>query len=114
VEQATSGQLRIDVHPNNTLFKLNDIRQAVQDGKVQAGETIMTSMVKDIPIAGADAIPSWWAAMKMPAACGSCSARADRAALCGARPQGAVRRALAAPGPVRRPIRAFICGLQGH
>lgn len=57
VEQATSGQLRIDVHPNNTLFKLNDIRQAVQDGKAQAGETIMTSMVKDIPIAGADAIP---------------------------------------------------------
>jgi len=57
VEQATSGQLRIDVHPNNTLFKLNDIRQAVQDGKAQAGETIMTSMVKDIPLAGADSIP---------------------------------------------------------
>ncbi|MBX3657678.1 MAG: TRAP transporter substrate-binding protein [Ramlibacter sp.] len=57
VEQATSGALRIEVHPNNELFKLNDIRQAVQDGKVQAGETIMTSMVKDIPIAGADAIP---------------------------------------------------------
>lgn len=57
VEQATAGQLKIEVHPNNTLFKLNDIRQAVQDGKAQAGETIMTSMVKDIPIAGADAIP---------------------------------------------------------
>jgi hypothetical protein len=25
----------------------------------QAGETIMTSMVKEIPIAGADAIPLW-------------------------------------------------------
>lgn len=57
VERATAGTLRIEVHPNNTLFKLNDIRQAVQNGEVQAGETIMTSMVKDIPIAGADAIP---------------------------------------------------------
>lgn len=57
VEQASVGALRIDVKPNNELFKLNEIRQAVQDGKAEAGETIMTSMVKDIPIAGADAIP---------------------------------------------------------
>lgn len=57
VETATKGQLKIDVAPNNTLFKLADIRQAVQDGKAQSGETIMTSMVKDIPIAGADSIP---------------------------------------------------------
>jgi TRAP-type C4-dicarboxylate transport system substrate-binding protein len=57
VEQATAGQLKIEVHPNNTLFKLADIRQAVQDGKAQAGETIMSSMVKEIPIAGADSIP---------------------------------------------------------
>ncbi|MEL1299418.1 hypothetical protein, partial [Neisseria gonorrhoeae] len=57
VEQATRGQLVIQVHPNNTLAKLNDIRQAVADGKAQAGETIMTSLVKEIPIAGADAVP---------------------------------------------------------
>lgn len=57
VEHATGGQLKIEVHPNNTLVKLNDIRQAVQDGRAEAGETIMTSMVKDIPIAGADSIP---------------------------------------------------------
>ncbi len=57
VEQATAGKLKIEVHPNNTLAKLNDIRQAVQDGKAEAGETIMTSLVKDIPIAGADSIP---------------------------------------------------------
>lgn len=57
VEQASAGQLKVNVRPNNEVVKLNDIRQAVQDGKVQAGETIMTSMVKDIPIAGADAIP---------------------------------------------------------
>ncbi|MEO7888110.1 MAG: C4-dicarboxylate ABC transporter substrate-binding protein, partial [Polaromonas sp.] len=57
VEQATAGQLLIQVHPNNTLVKLNDIGQAVQQGKAEAGETIMTSMVKDIPLAGADSIP---------------------------------------------------------
>ncbi|WP_411878840.1 TRAP transporter substrate-binding protein [Polaromonas sp. YR568] len=57
VEKASAGQLVIEVHPNNTLFKLNDIGQAVQQGKAEAGETIMSSMVKDIPIAGADSIP---------------------------------------------------------
>ena len=57
VEQASAGALRIELHPNNTLVKLSDIRQAVEDGKVQAGETIMTSMVKEIPLAGADSIP---------------------------------------------------------
>jgi TRAP-type C4-dicarboxylate transport system substrate-binding protein len=57
VQVATAGQLRIEVHPNNSLAKLAEIRQAVQDGKAEAGETIMSSLVKDIPIAGADSIP---------------------------------------------------------
>ncbi|MBU0749745.1 MAG: TRAP transporter substrate-binding protein [Gammaproteobacteria bacterium] len=57
VERASAGALRIEVHPNNALFKLGDIPQAVQDGKAQAGETIMTSLVRDMPIAGADAVP---------------------------------------------------------
>ena len=57
VEKASAGQLLIEVHPNNTMFKLSDIGQAVQQGKAEAGETIMSSMVKDIPIAGADSIP---------------------------------------------------------
>ncbi len=57
IATATKGQLAIDLAPNGSLFKLGDIRQAVEEGKVQAGETIMTSMVKDIPIAGADSIP---------------------------------------------------------
>jgi TRAP-type C4-dicarboxylate transport system substrate-binding protein len=57
VQQATAGALKIEVHPNNSLVKLAEIRQAVQDGKAEAGETIMSSMVKDIPIAGADSIP---------------------------------------------------------
>ena len=57
VEKATSGKLLIQVFPNNTLVKLADISSAVQQGKAEAGETIMTSMVKDIPLAGADSVP---------------------------------------------------------
>jgi len=57
VDRTTAGALKITVHPNNTLFKLGDIRQAVEDGKSEAGETIMTSMVGEMPITGADAIP---------------------------------------------------------
>jgi len=37
--RASAGRLRIEVKPNSALVKLADIRQAVQDGKVQAGET---------------------------------------------------------------------------
>jgi TRAP-type C4-dicarboxylate transport system substrate-binding protein len=57
VDTATGGQLKIQVHPNNTLFKLGDIPKAVQDGKGEAGETIMSNLVKDMPIAGADSVP---------------------------------------------------------
>jgi TRAP-type C4-dicarboxylate transport system substrate-binding protein len=57
VDLATRGELLIQVYPNSTLARLADISAAVQQGKAEAGETIMTSMVKDIPLAGADAIP---------------------------------------------------------
>ncbi|RZJ15828.1 MAG: C4-dicarboxylate ABC transporter substrate-binding protein [Acidovorax sp.] len=57
VERTSAGALRIEVHANNALFKLADIPEAVQGGKAQAGETIMTSLVRDMPIAGADAVP---------------------------------------------------------
>jgi TRAP-type C4-dicarboxylate transport system substrate-binding protein len=57
VDQATQGGLHIDVHPNNTLVKLAEIPKAVESGKVQAGEAIMTSFVGEVPIAGADAVP---------------------------------------------------------
>ncbi len=57
VERASGGKLVIEVFPNNTLVKLSDISTAVQQGKLDAGETIMTSMVKDIPLAGADSVP---------------------------------------------------------
>lgn len=57
VEAATGGQLRIVLHANNSLARLAEIPQAVQDGRAEAGETIMTSMVREIPVMGADAVP---------------------------------------------------------
>jgi TRAP-type C4-dicarboxylate transport system substrate-binding protein len=57
VEKASAGALQIEVHANNTLYRMAEIPQAVREGRADAGETIMTSLVGDIPIAGADAIP---------------------------------------------------------
>jgi TRAP-type C4-dicarboxylate transport system substrate-binding protein len=54
---ATQGELQIEIHPNNTMVKLNDMRAAVERGEVEAGETIMSSLVGEIPIAGADSVP---------------------------------------------------------
>ena len=54
---ATQGVFTIEVFPNNTLAKLNEIRAAVQSGQAQAGESIMTSMTTEIPLAGADSVP---------------------------------------------------------
>lgn len=51
------GALRIEIHPNNTLVKLGEMRAAVQGGQVEAGETIMTSLTAEWPIAGADSVP---------------------------------------------------------
>lgn len=57
VERATRGRLKIQVHPNNELFKLGEVFGAVSAGKAEAGETIMTSLAQEMPIAGADSIP---------------------------------------------------------
>lgn len=57
VEASTNGALRIELQANNTRVALNEIMASVRDGKSQAGEVIMTSLVKDVPIAGADSVP---------------------------------------------------------
>src|SRR5512143_3321449 len=54
VAAATQGRLEIQLHSNNTLAKLNEVRAAVESGRAEAGETIMSSLVGEIPIAGAD------------------------------------------------------------
>jgi TRAP-type transport system periplasmic protein len=57
VDVETGGKLKIELHTNNALVKLNDIMQAVQEGKIEAGESIMSSMVNEVPLAGADSVP---------------------------------------------------------
>ncbi len=57
VRTATHGDVQIEVHPNNSLVKLADIPASVESDRIPAGEVIMTALVKDIPIAGADSVP---------------------------------------------------------
>jgi TRAP-type transport system periplasmic protein len=57
VKAATRGQLQIELHPNNSLAKLADIRAAVEADKAQAGESIMSGLTKDMPTSGADSVP---------------------------------------------------------
>jgi TRAP-type transport system periplasmic protein len=57
IEKATDGKLKITLHPNNSLVKLTEIFKAVQTGRVEAGEVIMSVMTKEAPLAGADSVP---------------------------------------------------------
>lgn len=57
VEAATGGAFRIELHANATLAPLAQIEAAVREGRAEAGEVIMTGLVKEVPIAGADAVP---------------------------------------------------------
>lgn len=57
VEAATNGALRIELHPNNSLAPLAQIPAAVREGRAEAGEAVMTGLAREMPIAGADAVP---------------------------------------------------------
>jgi len=57
VARATAGGLQIEVHPNNVLVRLADIRAEVEAGRIAAGEVIMTGLSQALPVAGADAVP---------------------------------------------------------
>lgn len=48
---------RWQLHANNSLLPMADIFSAVREGRVQAGETIMSALVREVPLAGADSIP---------------------------------------------------------
>jgi TRAP-type C4-dicarboxylate transport system substrate-binding protein len=57
VDKASGGKLRINVHPNASLFKANEIKRAVQSGQTQIGEFILSSAANENPLFGLDAIP---------------------------------------------------------
>ncbi len=57
VEKATGGSLKITVHPGGELIKHADIKPAVRDGKVAAGEILISLAAEEAPVYGVDSIP---------------------------------------------------------
>ncbi|NVK29470.1 MAG: TRAP transporter substrate-binding protein [Gammaproteobacteria bacterium] len=57
VAQKTDGGLNITVHSNQSLIKHPEIKNAVRDGLVQAGEVLVSRLANEHPVYGADAIP---------------------------------------------------------
>lgn len=54
---AAPGAPKVDLHPNNSLVQLAAIAGQVRAGSVELGETIMSSLVTEMPVAGADSVP---------------------------------------------------------
>jgi len=57
VDKATGGKLKIQVHPNASLFKAPEIKRAVQGGQAQAGEILLVNFENEDPLFGIDGIP---------------------------------------------------------
>src|SRR6185503_987161 len=43
VDKATGGKLKIQLHPNASLYKAPEIKRAVQGGQAQAGEILLVN-----------------------------------------------------------------------
>ncbi len=57
VAQATDGDLEITLHPAQSLIKHADIKNAVRDGLVPAGEILVSRLENENPIFGVDSVP---------------------------------------------------------
>jgi TRAP-type C4-dicarboxylate transport system substrate-binding protein len=57
VKAASGGKLAITVHAGASLFKVPEIKRAVQTGQAQIGELLMSNMENEIAIAGIDTVP---------------------------------------------------------
>ena len=57
VARATGGKLKIQLHPNGSLLKANEIKRGVQTGQVQMGEILMSTLANENPVFGVDAVP---------------------------------------------------------
>src|SRR5215207_9000491 len=57
VDKASGGKLKIQVHPNASLFKAPEIKRAVQGGQAQAGEILLVNFENEDPLFGIDGIP---------------------------------------------------------
>src|ERR1700739_3957556 len=52
VDRATGGKLKIQLHPNASLFKAPEIKRAVQGGQAQAGEILLVNYENEDPLYG--------------------------------------------------------------
>ncbi|MBM3597014.1 MAG: TRAP transporter substrate-binding protein [Alphaproteobacteria bacterium] len=76
VKKESGGKLVITVHAGASLFKVPEIKRAVQTGQAQIGELLMSNMENEIAICGIDTVPflatsyadskKLWAAAKGP------------------------------------------------
>jgi len=57
VDKATAGKLKIQLHPNASLFKAPEIKRAVQGGQAQAGEILLVNYENEDPLFGVDGVP---------------------------------------------------------
>lgn len=57
VDKATGGKLKIQVHPNASLLKMNEIKRGVQSGQVQIGEILLSAYSNEDPLYELDGLP---------------------------------------------------------
>jgi len=57
VKAATGGKLAITIHANASLFKLPEIKRAVQTGQAQIGEILGVSLENEEALFGIDGVP---------------------------------------------------------
>ena len=57
VRAASGGKLDIAVHPGASLFKVPEIKRAVQTGQAQIGELLMVVLENEDPLFGVDNLP---------------------------------------------------------
>lgn len=57
VKKLSGGKLEITVHPGASLFKVPEIKRAVQTGQAQIGELLMSNLQNEMPIFGIDTVP---------------------------------------------------------
>ena len=57
VDKATAGKLKIQLHPNASLFKMPEIKRSVQGGQAQIGGILISAYSNEDPIFGVDSVP---------------------------------------------------------
>jgi TRAP-type transport system periplasmic protein len=57
VDRLSGGKLKIQVHPNASLYKAPEIKRAVQSGQAQIGEILLVNYQNEWQIFGADGLP---------------------------------------------------------